>query len=146
MFNFFKSILIDIGMDFGDKMNSILTVIILIIITSIAVFIIKKIFQKNKINYHLNEYWESRYSLYSREMDWYVNFKKICEDFKLQNLLDKYLKNEKKSKILELGCGNSSLAVDIFDAGYKNITAMDFSITVVEQMKVKYSQKAIKCN
>ena len=52
----------------------------------------------------------------------------------------------KKSKILELGCGNSSLAVELHDIGYKNISALDFSITVIEDMKAKFPNKAIKCN
>jgi len=134
-----------LGLDYGEKMNTILFVIILIIILSFLLYFFK-FFLKNKINYHLNEYWESRYSLYSREMDWYINFQKISEDFKIEYFLNNYLSSKKKSKILELGCGNSSLAVELHDLGYKNISGLDFSITVIEQMKFKFSQKSIKCS
>lgn len=140
----FQWFLAYLGIDFGEKMNSIFIVILLIIITSFVLYFLG-IFSKAKINYHLNEYWESRYSLYNREMDWYVDFKKICEDFKLETFLN-MIDNGKKGKILELGCGNSSLAVGLHDIGYKNISALDFSITVIEKMKAKYSDKSIKCN
>lgn len=143
MLAFLREYLVYLGIDFGEKMNSIFIVIFLIIITSLVLFSLKFLF-KAKINYHLNEYWESRYSLYNREMDWYVNFQKICNDFKFETFLSK-INNGKKGRILELGCGNSSLAVEMHDFGYKNITALDFSITVVERMKGKYSDKSIKC-
>ncbi len=144
MLAFLHEYLVYFGIDFGDKMNSIFIVITIIIMTSFVLYSLKFFF-KGKINYHLNEYWESRYSLYNREMDWYVNFQKICDDFKLVTFLG-MIDNGKKAKILELGCGNSSLAVEMHDIGYKNITALDFSITIVEKMKAKYINKSIKCN
>ena len=144
MLELLREYLVYSGIDFGEKMNSIVILIFLIIMTSFVLHFLKFFF-KNKINYHLNEYWESRYSLYNREMDWYINFNKICEDFKLETFLS-LINNGKKAKILELGCGNSSLAVDLHDIGYKNITALDFSITVVEKMKAKHTDKTIKCN
>lgn len=137
-FNFF-------GFDYGEKGNTILLTIIMIILISFMVYIFKLLFIKRKINYHSNEFWESRYSLYEKEMDWYINYKKICEDFKLDFFLNELLPLGKKSKILELGCGNSTLASDLYDNGYKNISALDFSITVIEKMKAKYTNKSIKC-
>ena len=37
-------------------------------------------------------------------------------------------------KILMLGCGNADLSADMYDHGYKNITNVDFSKVVIEQM------------
>ena len=37
-------------------------------------------------------------------------------------------------KILMLGCGNADLSTDMYDNGYKNITNVDFSKVVIEQM------------
>lgn len=37
-------------------------------------------------------------------------------------------------KILMLGCGNADLSADMYDNGYKNITNVDFSKVVIEQM------------
>ena len=40
-------------------------------------------------------------------------------------------------KILMLGCGNADLSADMYDNGYKNITNVDFSKVVIEQMTNK---------
>ena len=37
-------------------------------------------------------------------------------------------------KILMLGCGNADLSANMYDNGYKNITNVDFSKVVIEQM------------
>lgn len=34
-----------------------------------------------------------------------------------------------------LGCGNSKLSEQMYEAGYHNIINMDISVTVIEQMK-----------
>ena len=36
-----------------------------------------------------------------------------------------------------LGCGNADLSADMYDNGYKNITNVDFSKVVIEQMAKK---------
>ena len=42
-------------------------------------------------------------------------------------------------KILMLGCGNADLSADMYDHGYKNITNVDYSKVVIEQMTNKNS-------
>ena len=42
-------------------------------------------------------------------------------------------------KILMLGCGNADLSADMYDNGYKNITNVDFSKVVIEQMAIRNS-------
>lgn len=45
----------------------------------------------------------------------------------------------KKRRVLILGCGNSSFAFEMLQDGWKGqITNVDFSSTVIEQMKEKY--------
>jgi hypothetical protein len=34
-----------------------------------------------------------------------------------------------------LGCGNSDLSAQLYDAGFKNITNVDYSAVVIEKMK-----------
>lgn len=41
----------------------------------------------------------------------------------------------KDDHILMVGCGNSKLSEQMYEAGYKNITNIDISPTVIEQMK-----------
>ena len=40
-------------------------------------------------------------------------------------------------KILMLGCGNANFSADIYDHGYRNITNVDFSEVVINQMAQK---------
>ena len=37
-------------------------------------------------------------------------------------------------KILMLGCGNANFSADLYDDGYKNITNVDISSVVIQQM------------
>lgn len=39
--------------------------------------------------------------------------------------------------MLVVGCGNSSLSGDMFDDGFSNITSMDFSELVIDEMRQK---------
>jgi len=144
MLNFIIDYIDNLQKEFGNDYFAIFAIIALIIFASLILYLMKS-FSKRKLDYHLNEFWESRYSLYNREIDWYINFNKICNDFQLIEKFNKFLPYGNRSKFLELGCGNSSLANDMYDYGYKNITALDYSITVIEQMKKKCSKKSIKC-
>jgi len=41
--------------------------------------------------------------------------------------------------MLVLGCGNSTLSYELSQLGFTDITSIDYSPTVIERMKVKYS-------
>ncbi|KAI8061153.1 S-adenosyl-L-methionine-dependent methyltransferase [Gongronella butleri] len=80
--------------------------------------------------YKTQEYWEERYQQedVSTTFDWF----KTYDD--LKPLLNEHIKN-KDASILILGCGNSTLGEDMYNDGYKHITNIDYSPTVVENMK-----------
>ena len=40
-----------------------------------------------------------------------------------------------------VGCGNAKFSEDLHEDNYKNITNVDWSSTVIEQMKDKYKEK-----
>jgi hypothetical protein len=131
--------------DFSTPYNSSSS--LLIIITIIAIlFYIFILFKKKKNQYYSQEYWESRYSLFPKYMDWYCNFEKLNNDFNIEGLINSSYPNKKKTKIIELGCGNSTLAVDIKKIGYKNITSIDFSSIIIKQMQQKFINEDINCN
>ena len=44
-------------------------------------------------------------------------------------------------KILNLGCGNSLLAEELYDKGFKNVYNIDISPVVIEQMSLRNSIK-----
>ena len=50
-----------------------------------------------------------------------------------------------QSKILEMGCGNITLSFDLYNIGYKNITAIDFSTIVIKNMARIYKNTEMVC-
>ncbi|CAG8796433.1 14507_t:CDS:2, partial [Racocetra persica] len=81
-------------------------------------------------SYGTREYWNQRYSKEPSDVsfDWFKTYKD------LKPLFDEHLQNKGVS-ILMLGCGNSTLSEDMYDAGYHNITNVDFSEIVIENMR-----------
>ena len=49
------------------------------------------------------------------------------------------------SKILIIGCGNSSLSSDLYDLGFENITSIDYSSVVIENMKLENTNRPKMC-
>lgn len=43
-----------------------------------------------------------------------------------------------QAECLVVGCGNSSLSKDMYDEGYRQVTSIDFSSVVIEDMKATY--------
>ncbi|KAL0234319.1 hypothetical protein PCE1_001355 [Barthelona sp. PCE] len=79
-------------------------------------------------------YWEERYQKdSSSNFDWY------CTLVNCADILRPYLSSG--SKILHVGCGNSRMATQLYDDGYKNVTNIDISETVVHQMQQKYADQ-----
>uniref|UniRef100_A0A3P9L1V2 EEF1A lysine methyltransferase 4 n=1 Tax=Oryzias latipes TaxID=8090 RepID=A0A3P9L1V2_ORYLA len=75
-------------------------------------------------------YWDERYKT-EQSYDWLGSFSKF------QHLLEKVVKKE--DSILMLGCGNSSLSGDMYDAGYHNIINIDYSSVCIDTMSARYS-------
>lgn len=74
--------------------------------------------------YGRQDYWEARHQS-EREFDWYlVNFPRI------RPLFGAYV--HKSHTIFEAGCGSSTLARDIYDGGYVDITAVDYAKSAVD--------------
>ncbi|KAI8647427.1 hypothetical protein BD408DRAFT_427814 [Parasitella parasitica] len=86
--------------------------------------------------YKSQEYWEERYKKEDSNttFDW---FKTYAD---LKPLLNEAIRN-KEARILMLGCGNSTLGEDMYDDGYKNITNIDYSKTVIDNMKERCADK-----
>merc|ERR1719430_222218 len=78
------------------------------------------------------EYWNERYTT-ETHYEWladYDDLRHLVED-----TLEKF---GSEAKILQLGCGNSDLAMDLHNSGFCNITNIDISAVCVANMKVKY--------
>ncbi|SAL96635.1 hypothetical protein [Absidia glauca] len=80
--------------------------------------------------YKTKEYWEERYQKEDADttFDWFKTYEE------LQPLLNEHI-SSKDASILILGCGNSTLGEDMYKDGYRNITNIDYSKTVIDNMK-----------
>ncbi|CAH1756936.1 11296_t:CDS:2 [Entrophospora sp. SA101] len=81
-------------------------------------------------SYKTQEYWNERYSK-EETFDWFKTYKDLSPLFK-KHLLDENV------SILMLGCGNSNM----YDDGYCNITNVDFSNIVIDNMKEKNKHRS----
>ena len=83
--------------------------------------------------FQAKEYWDSFFSKRSKAFEWYGEYTDLC------HVLHKYLKPS--SHVLVVGCGNSKLSEDLYDAGIQTINNIDISDVVIRQMSAKNKQK-----
>ncbi|XP_031837673.1 eEF1A lysine and N-terminal methyltransferase homolog [Nomia melanderi] len=73
------------------------------------------------------EYWNTFFKKRGKKsFEWYGEYPELC------SILLKFMKV--KDNILIVGCGNSTLSMCLYDAGYRNITNIDISHIVIKQM------------
>ena len=85
-------------------------------------------------HYSSQIYWDRRYSTHrGATFDWYLPYKIAGSN---SDLLREELVStiRRGSRILVLGCGTSTLAEGLYDDGYTNIVAVDFSSPAIEVM------------
>lgn len=57
------------------------------------------------------------------------------------------LRRDYSKEILIIGCGNSRMGENIYNEGYRNITNIDFSKVLIDEMNQKYFEKEeMECN
>ncbi|XP_069006047.1 eEF1A lysine and N-terminal methyltransferase isoform X1 [Embiotoca jacksoni] len=80
------------------------------------------------------EYWERFFKKRGEKaFEWYGDYNKLC------GVLHKYIKVQ--DKVLVVGCGNSELSEQLYDVGYKHLTNIDISETVVTHMNQRNSER-----
>ena len=83
---------------------------------------------KDSKEFHQKEYWDSFFKKRGKKaFEWYGEYHELC------GILHKYCKTS--DRILQVGCGNSTLASDLYDVGYRAITSIDISDQVISQMQ-----------
>ena len=114
------------------------------IIFSLLFYLLMKYLRKKGHEYFSQSYWEGRYGYFTQQMDWYTNFTQLNKDFKIDEIIkENFYSKPHQINILELGCGNSTMSFNLYNLGYKNITAIDFSYNVINQMKKTYENTSI---
>ncbi|KAL7076464.1 hypothetical protein ACQ4LE_004374 [Meloidogyne hapla] len=73
-------------------------------------------------------YWK-KFFKHNSSFEWYGDYSKLGLIF------EKYIKST--DFILQIGCGNSSLADDLFDNGYRNILSIDTDQNVIDKQNKK---------
>jgi hypothetical protein len=76
-------------------------------------------------------YWDKRFGKDTNPFEWLSRYGGI------DDIITDHIQHE--HRILITGCGNSRLAADLWEHGYKHISNTDFSDVVIEQMKAKYA-------
>ncbi|KAG5681408.1 hypothetical protein PVAND_010846 [Polypedilum vanderplanki] len=86
---------------------------------------------KTSEEFATKDYWNKFFQKRGKSaFDWYGEFPELC------GILSRYIKT--KDIILNVGCGNSKLSVDMYNTGYHEITNIDLSEVVIDQMKRTY--------
>jgi len=90
----------------------------------------------SRVDYGSASYWDERYSADETCYDWYQDFDGLHQH--LQPFLPA---SEDDFEILIPGCGNSLLGPELYKLGHVNITNIDISAVVVNQMTDMHSDK-----
>ena len=84
-------------------------------------------------HYSTTAYWERRYATHrGSTFDWYIGYGGEGAGAVLREELNSVIR--RGSRILVVGCGTSCLAEGLYDDGYTNLVALDFSPSAVEAM------------
>lgn len=90
-----------------------LILILTFFIILITFFFYIKNYLSDKHPYHSQQYWEGRYSVITKRIEWYLPFEEMRTKFKFDDILKSLGCDFKNWKVLDLGCGNSTLPLDV---------------------------------
>ncbi|KAG5850025.1 hypothetical protein ANANG_G00077890 [Anguilla anguilla] len=80
------------------------------------------------------EYWERFFRRRGdKAFEWYGDYNQLC------GVLHKYIKP--RDQVLVVGCGNSELSEQLYDVGYRQLTNIDISETVVTHMSQRNAER-----
>ncbi|XP_075214630.1 eEF1A lysine and N-terminal methyltransferase homolog isoform X2 [Lycorma delicatula] len=89
---------------------------------------------KSNVEFTKKDYWDSFFVKRGKEaFEWYGEYNE------LSGVLQKYMKLN--DTILVVGCGNSNLSIDMFDAGYRDMMNIDISNVAIKQMQRKCKKR-----
>ncbi|KAJ1962776.1 hypothetical protein GGI12_002441 [Dipsacomyces acuminosporus] len=82
--------------------------------------------------YDSKAYWEDRFAK-EEQFDWLLEYSQISEVIAGNASRD--------ARVLQLGCGNSNLAFDMFDDGFRSIKSIDYCANVIEKMRARSDER-----
>ena len=84
--------------------------------------------------YSKAQFWEDRMKETKGFFDWYVEFDELKRYIEKTGI-------SAESRILMVGCGNSKVSEQMYDAGYKNIVNVDIAPSIIKLMKDYHDKK-----
>jgi len=87
---------------------------------------------ESNLEYKNVHYWDKRYSA-EPYYEWLVSYSHM--QHLVEDTLDRFGTG---ARILQLGCGNSDFAIDLYRSGFRDVTNIDISAVCVANMKAKY--------
>lgn len=89
------------------------------------------------------DFWEERYSKHEGDYDWFGTWNSQSQ-VQFKRHVEEHLPDNKVNPVLVIGCGNSRLTSELLQDGYTNISNIDISTVVIEQMARKFEgQKGV---
>eukprot|EP00931_Biecheleriopsis_adriatica_P004341 TRINITY_DN106026_c0_g1_i1.p1 TRINITY_DN106026_c0_g1~~TRINITY_DN106026_c0_g1_i1.p1 ORF type:complete len:243 (+),score=40.59 TRINITY_DN106026_c0_g1_i1:52-729(+) len=87
------------------------------------------------------EYWDAAYASgrYSEQYEW----NQSCEV--VWPYIERMLGNDRNSRVLHVGCGNSRVGKLLHDAGFMNVVNVDYSSVVIDMMRNKEPELCWLC-
>lgn len=80
------------------------------------------------------DYWDARFQQ-EEKYDWLVTYAQVRAS------LLPHLRQNPAQRILVVGCGNSTFSADLYDDGFHNITNIDFSSVVIDNMRAAHEKQ-----
>ncbi|KAI8326146.1 hypothetical protein GQ54DRAFT_242615, partial [Martensiomyces pterosporus] len=82
--------------------------------------------------YDSKGYWEERFDR-EEQFDWLLSYSQIA------GIVNSNA--SKSARVLQIGCGNSTLAFDMFDDGFRSIKSIDYCANVIEKMRARSEER-----
>ncbi|WKY07434.1 hypothetical protein Q1695_007128 [Nippostrongylus brasiliensis] len=79
------------------------------------------------------KFWKQFFAARKTPFEWYGDYTV------LGSVLERYLKTS--DNVLQLGCGNSQLAAQMYDNGFRNVHSVDTDANVVEEQRVRNRER-----
>lgn len=84
-------------------------------------------------------YWKERFAVSTSVFEWYHPYKH------LKDVITQYTPSDRKqAKVVNLGCGTSKLAEEMYNDGFRNIISIDSDETAIHAMRARYNESMPK--
>ncbi|VDL71721.1 unnamed protein product [Nippostrongylus brasiliensis] len=80
------------------------------------------------------KFWKQFFAARKTPFEWYGDYTV------LGSVLERYLKTS--DNVLQLGCGNSQLAAQMYDNGFRNVHSVDTDANVVEEQRMSFGDES----